>query len=466
MPSQASDIAIIGAGSAGMAAARRAVQAGLSVTLFEGRNFGGTCVNAGCVPKKLLVHASRMRDALRESPHLGWFAGPVDFDWPTLRDCVTQEVQRLSALHRDRLRDIGVRVIAQHAMLNGSAEVRVTDGSVLRAQNILLATGARPRVPDFPGRQHCLTSDDIFHLPELPTRIAIIGGGYIAVEFACLLSRFGVEVAIFEASDGIVQGFDPDVATRLEDSMRAQGIDVKLQSTVLGVEKTGEIFKLKLGRDYVASVDQVLVATGRAPNTDGLGLLESGVRISASGAIATDDRGTTSVPGVYAAGDVAERMMLTPVAVQGARSVIDTIVGVDQERENSAPVPTATFTTPECAGVGMTYEDAARAGFDVDVRTKSFTPLTAGPSGSDDEVFLKAIVARDTGLLLGMHFFGPRAAEAAQLAAVALSAGLTERQLRNTMSLHPSIAEEVIGLGDPDMPLHLAASGPRLNAAQ
>ncbi|MBM2576382.1 NAD(P)/FAD-dependent oxidoreductase [Jannaschia sp. Os4] len=448
------DLAVIGAGSGGMAAARRAAEAGLSVVVFEGTHVGGTCVNAGCVPKKLLVHAARMSDAAAEMRQLGWRHDGVTFDWPALRDAVIGEVDRLSGFHADRLRKAGIALVQSAARPIGPDAVCTGDSDIFRTNAILIATGARPMIPDLPGAEHCITSDDLFTLTALPERMAIVGGGYIAVEFACMLARFGVDVTILERGDRLIKPFDAEVSGLLLDAMRKQGITVRLGASVDAVDRNAEGLRLDGEGTGDDAYGEVLMAVGRAPNTDALHLGTVGIETTERGHIVVDDDGRTSVPSIRAVGDVCEPIALTPVAVRGARRVVDLLTGEDDPLPRPDLVPTAAFTTPECASVGLTADEARDQGHDVVERRTSFRPLAALVSGSDMDVFMKAVVARGDGRLLGFHFFGPHASEAAQLGAMALHAGLTANELHLTMPLHPSIAEEMIGLGMADEPLH------------
>lgn len=448
------DLAVIGAGSGGLAAARRAAERGRAVIVFEESEVGGTCVNTGCVPKKLLVHASRMADHLSEAPHLGWRKAAASFDWPALAKGVQDTVRKLSVFHRKRLEDLGVTVVDARAALAGPTTVEA-GGRRFEAARILIATGAEPIRPPIPGADHGLVSDDIFTLPALPGRLAIIGGGYIAVEFACLMNRFGVEVTLYEQGSRLIGAFDPEIADRLLSSMRDEGIDITLQAEIgrINPSENGYRLTMKTGDD-ANEVDVVLLATGRRPRTDGLDLGRVGVETRADGRIATDEEGRTSVSTIFAVGDVADRLALTPVAVRSARRAVDALSGGEIALPPAETVPTAVFTTPECGAVGMTAREAEKAGYSVEARTASFIPLTGLLSPEPEHVFMKAVIDIDTGRLLGLHFFGPYASEAAQLGAVALGSRLTEEELHHAMPLHPTLGEEVLGLGRRDEPLH------------
>ena len=451
------DLAVIGAGSGGMAAARAARADGMSVVVFEERHIGGTCVNVGCVPKKLLVHGSRFADSLEEAKSFGWTIPKASFDWETLRDTVDQEVRRLSGFHRQRLVDLGVTLVDGRASLRSDGTIDVDDGSRFSADSIIIATGARPRVPDIEGIEHALVSDDLFQLTKLPKRMAIVGGGYIAIEFASLLSRLGVKVTIFETGDRVAKGFDDDVVEALTRSMEGQGIAIRTGAKVDAIADDADGKSIRLADGTVLKgFGQILVAVGRIPNTANLGLEEAGVDVTDRGAVVVDTDGRTTRPDVYAVGDIAGAIMLTPVAVREARRSIDVVRKRIPALPQAHSIPTAVFSTPECASVGLSEAQAHDLGFAFDVRRTRFTPLASLVSGNTTKVVMKVLVEHGSGRLIGFHLFGPHASEAAQLGALAISARLTERQLHATMALHPTVAEEVIGLGLPDEPIHQA----------
>lgn len=449
------DLAVLGAGSGGMAAARRAAAAGLSVFVFEPGDVGGTCVNRGCVPKKLMVHAARGADRAAELPQLGWPVETGAFDWPVLRETLARETERLSQVHSGKLASDGIEVIAERGHLAGPHEIATDGGSRFSADHIIIATGANPIRPRFTGAEYCLVSDDIFKLDVLPNRIAIVGGGYIAAEFASMLHRFGCEVTLFERGNRLIGNFDAEIGRRLEHAFAQQGIVMEFGATVQLVGKHGDGYEVCTSDQKHEGFDLVLAAIGRTPNSADLGLAELGIEISASGRIAVDGDGRTSLPHIFAIGDVANPLMLTPVAVRAGRRAVDLILDKSDPLPRAANVPSATFTTPECGSVGATERELVAQGTAFEIRRTHFKPLTGAFNGFEKpELLMKALVGIDGGCLLGLHFFGPYASEAVQMGAIALSAGLTEDELHHTMSLHPTIAEEVIGLGRPDTPLH------------
>ena len=457
------DLAILGAGSGGMAAARRAREAGLSVVQFERRAAGGTCVNRGCVPKKLLVHAARRGEALRHCAAHGWSVGDIAFDWSTLRDRVDAEVRKLSASQRESLVERGVHYVEADATLVAADRVRTDDGDEYRARNVIVATGSRPLVPDLPGAEHALVSDDLFTLERLPARLAMIGGGYIAVEFACLLRRFGVEVAILESGNRLLEGFEPEIVERLETRMREDGIEIHTDAKAARIDrKDGDAgdgalsLELDDGARH-AGFDAVALVIGRAANTDGIGLEEIGVEIDDQGQIPVDGHGRTNVAGVHAVGDIAHALQLTPVAIRSARNVVDGIVGRAFEPILDARVPAGVYGTPELGSVGLDEAAAEKAGYAIDVRRARFEPMAERLAESPDPVFVKLVVERATGTVLGVHASGENAAETAQFAAMMIEGGVTEHDLHRTISLHPTNAEEIVSLGEPRRTLEDAA---------
>ena len=451
------DLAVLGAGSAGMAAAKRASEAGLSVVQFEGRAAGGTCVNRGCVPKKLLVQAARQADALSESAALGWTVGEATFEWSTLREKVHSEVRELSGTQRSAIRERGVHYVEAEATFAAADTLRTADGETYRARHVVVATGARPLVPDLPGAEHALVSDDLFTLDALPERIAMIGGGYIAVEFACLLHRFGVEVTIIESGEQILEGFEPELVERLQGRMRESGIAIELEGRVARIESdeghgsgdgSGGRFAVELeSGERHAGFDAVALVIGRAVNTDDIGLEAIGVELDDKGQVPVDGHGRTGVDGVFAIGDVARTLQLTPVAIADGRNVVDGILGRPFEPVRPERVPAAVYATPQLGSVGLDEAAAEARGIAFDVRRATFSPLEERLLDERHEVIVKLLVERGSGTLLGFHMLGGNAAESAQLAAVLLEGGATEGDLYRAISLHPTDAEEIVGLG-------------------
>lgn len=447
MTREAYDIAIIGAGSGGLTVARGARDAGLSVVIFEERRAGGTCVNRGCVPKKLLVHASRVGGHLRESAAHGWTTGTVSFDWPRLRDAVATYVGDLADEQRESLVDRGVTFVDERAQLVAPGGVRTEGGDSYSAARIVIATGSRPLVPDIPGAEHALVSDDLFALESLPGHLAIVGGGYIGVEFACMLRRFGVEVTILEKAPRILEGFDPVCVDALRARMEVDGIEVVTGRDVEAVSRDGEAVVLGLddGSDR-DGFDEVALVLGRAANVEDIGLDEIGVERDDNGQIVADDHGRTSVDGVYAIGDVARQPQLTPVANADARNLIDGITGTAFHPIEPDRIPTAVFSTPELGTVGLTGEQAAERGISVECHQKEFSPLSFALSDTDETALVRLVVEAGSGAVLGFHALGSGAADSAQLVAGFLAGGIGMGDLERTMQLHPVAAEELFAL--------------------
>ena len=453
MASNDFDLAVIGAGSSGMSAARRAASRGLDVVLFECEEVGGTCVNRGCVPKKLLVTASRQGDAVKNAKPFGWSVAEPSFDWPTLRDAVQAEVRSIEARQAESLREAGVTLVRKKVRLAGDARVVASEGDERwRATDVVLATGSRPLVPDLPGAELALVSDDLFTLDALPERLALVGGGYIAVEFANLMQRFGVRVSIFESSDRILDGFDPEVVDHLQDSMTDDGIEIVTGCKVGGIEAHGEgLRRLRIdGADDREGFDAVALVIGRAPNVEKMGLEEAGVKLTEKGQVEVDGYFRTSVPHVYAVGDLVAKPQLTPVAIETGRSAVAAILGETFETTREEHVPTGVYSTPECGAVGLTEQAAKDLGIEHEIRRADFRPLDNVLADDAENVVIKLVVEKPTGQLLGFHSFGPHAAESTQLAALPISARLTEHDLHRTMALHPTHAEEIVSLGRPD----------------
>ena len=453
MASNDFDLAVIGAGSSGMSAARRAASRGLDVVLFECEEVGGTCVNRGCVPKKLLVTASRQGDAIKGAKPFGWSVAEPAFDWPTLRDAVQDEVRSIEARQAESLREAGVTLVRKKVRLAGDARVVASEGDEeWRATDVVLATGSRPLVPDLPGAELALVSDDLFTLEALPERLALVGGGYIAVEFANVMQRFGVRVSIFESSDHILDGFDPEVVGHLQDSMRDDGIEIVTGCKVAGIEAHGEgLRRLSIdGADDREGFDAVALVIGRAPNVEDLGLEGAGVKLTEKGQIEVDGFFRTSADHVYAVGDVVAKLQLTPVAIENGRSAVAAILGETFDTTREEHVPTGVYSTPECGAVGLTEQAAKDLGIAHEIRRADFRPLDNVLAHDAENVLIKLVVEKPTGQLLGFHSFGPHAAESTQLAALPVSARLTEHDLHRTMSLHPTHAEEIVSLGRPD----------------
>ena len=451
MADMACDLFVIGAGSGGVRAARMAARAGARVMLAEDSRVGGTCVLRGCVPKKLLVMAAHYAEDFADARGFGWtlpapvHAAPIgvpSHDWGALIGAKNKELDRLEGVYRRILRENKVELIEGRARLAGAGVVEAA-GKKIRAENILVATGGRPDLPNIPGIEHAITSNEALDLPALPRRVAIVGGGYIAVEFAGIFRAFGAEVTLIIRAGQILRGFDDDVRESLAAEMAKKGIEIRAESIVRSIEKTGKDLSLRLADGDALAVDCVLYATGRAPNTENLGLAEAGVTLDKRGAIQVDAYSRTQAPGIWAVGDVTDRMNLTPVAIAEAMALVRTIFGGQPTTMDYANVPTAVFSQPPIGTVGLTEGEAAKRG-EIDVYVSSFKPMKHTLSGRDERAFLKLVVDRKTDRVLGLHMMGADAPEIVQGFAVALKCGATKAQFDATVGIHPTAAEEFV----------------------
>ena len=416
------DLFVIGGGSGGVRAARMSAQHGASVAVSEEYRYGGTCVIRGCVPKKLMVYASSFAEAFEDAAGFGWTVGERAFDWQTLIANKDAEIGRLERIYARNLVNAGCNVLDQRAEVVDPHSVRLADGRVCRARHILIATGGTPFVPDFPGSELAITSNEVFHLDELPRRTLIVGGGYIACEFACILNGLGSQVTQLYRRDVILRGFDDEVRAHVSDEMRAKGIDIRYQMGVLKIERTDDGLAVTLTDETVTTVDQVLYATGRIPNTQGLGLEEAGVELGRKGEVVVDAWSQTNVPSIYAVGDVTDRMALTPVAIREGAAFAETVFNANRTRPDHALVPTAIFTQPEIGTVGLAEQDA-RAAHEIDVYCATFRPMLATLSGRSERMLMKMIVEKGSDRVLGVHIVGHGAGEMIQMAGIAVKMG-------------------------------------------
>lgn len=442
------DLFVIGAGSGGVRAARIAASYGAKVIVAEEYRIGGTCVIRGCVPKKLMVYASRFADAFADSAGFGWTVGSVSFDWTKLVAAKEKEISRLSAIYRTNLEKAGVTFVESRAVVEGPHKVRLlADNRTIKARVILIATGAAPFLgPDVPGRELAITSNEIFDLAEQPKRILIIGGGYIGVEFAALLRRLGSEVIVALRGENILRGFDEDVRCCLRDALIESGIAFKFADMPKKFEKKGKAIGVTLANGETFEVDQVMLATGRHPNTHGLGLEKIGVRLDGVGAVCVDPYSQSSVPSIYAVGDVTNRVALTPVAIREGHAFADTVFGGKPMAVDHSGIPTAVFATPELGTVGLTEAEARLKHAVVDVFKTQFRPLKATLSGSAEKVFMKIVVDGESDRVLGVHIVGDDAGEMAQLLGIAIKLGATKAAFDATVAVHPTSAEELVTL--------------------
>ncbi|MGA0530734.1 glutathione-disulfide reductase [Hansschlegelia sp. KR7-227] len=442
------DLFVIGAGSGGVRAARIAAGHGARVAIAEEYRIGGTCVIRGCVPKKLLVYASRFPDAFEDSRGFGWtIGGTPTFSWPELIAAKDMEIARLSAIYETNLVKAGVVVHRQRARLDGQNAVRLADGTRLSARVILIATGGGPNPGDFPGAELTISSNEAFDLPKLPSRIAIVGGGYIAIEFAGIFAGLGSAVTLIHRGDKLLRGFDDDLRDEVRMGLEKRGVAVLLEDEIERVEADADGSKLvrtKAGAQLV--VDEVMLAIGRAPLTDDLGLDDTIVMRDHNGAVMVDTTSRTNVPSIYAIGDVTDRLNLTPVAIREGHAFADTVFGSKPTTVDHANVPTAVFSTPEIGTVGLTEAEARMTDRAIDIYKTRFRPMKATLSGRDDKVLMKLVVDAETDRMLGVHIVGEDAAEMVQIAAIAVKMGATKADFDATMALHPSSAEELVTL--------------------
>jgi glutathione reductase (NADPH) len=440
------DLFVIGGGSGGVRAARIAAGHGATVTIAEEYRLGGTCVIRGCVPKKLLVYASRFRDEFEDSAGFGWDIGETSFDWSTLIANKDREIARLEGLYRATLERAGVTIFTTRAVLADRHTVRLPEnGRTVRAKTILVATGGWPHgEPDLPGREHTIASNEAFHLKELPKRIVIAGGGYIAVEFAGIFAGLGVATTLVYRGEKILRGFDDDLRDGLTEEYRNRGIRIVTGRTFKRIEETGAGLVVHLSDGGRLEADQVMLAIGRRPNTAGLGLEAAGVSLGARGEIAVDAQSRTSVDNIYAVGDVTDRVNLTPVAIREGHAFADTVFGGKAWNADHSLIPSAVFSTPEIGTVGLP-EAAARERFPrLDVYKTRFRPLKATLSGRSERMLMKLLVDGESGRVVGCHIMGQDAAEIVQIAAIALRMGATKSDFDATMALHPTVSEELV----------------------
>lgn len=439
------DLFVIGAGSGGVRASRIAASHGARVAVAEEYRVGGTCVIRGCVPKKLLVYGAHFAEDIHDARKFGWDVPECRFDWNVLRDNVLAEVDRLEGLYGQTLDNHKVTVLKMRATVAGPQKVRLADGTELSAERILIATGGWPHVPEFPGSEHAITSNEVFHLETLPKRVVIAGGGYIANEFAGIFNEFGSKVTIVNRGDTILRGYDEQIRDRLLQISMTKGIDFKFNAPFRSIEKNddGSLTVHLEGCDPIQA-DAVLVAAGRVPNSRGMGLEEVGVELDKDGAIKVDETNQSSVPSIYAVGDVTNRIQLTPVAIREGQAFADSIFGGNPTVVDYANVPSAVFSHPPIGAVGMTEAEARNKLGSIRVYTSDFRAMKNVLAGRNERALYKMIVNAATDQVVGLHMIGPDAPEILQAAAIAVKAGLTKTDFDATVALHPSMAEELV----------------------
>jgi glutathione reductase (NADPH) len=443
------DLFTIGAGSGGVAASRRAASYGARVAIAESWRVGGTCVLRGCVPKKLLVYGAHFAEEMADAAGFGWTVTGA-LDWGKLIAAKDKELDRLHGIYINMLNGSGVRIIDGHAELRDAHTVAVGD-KTYTAKHILIATGGRPERPPIPGIEHTITSNEALDLKSLPKRVIIVGGGYIAVEFAGIFRAAGVEVCEIIRSPQILRGFDDDIRSHLSGEMAKKGITIATGTNVTKVDRTADGLAVHTDTNKTFTADVVMYATGRVPNTGRLGLDKVGVHLNKRGAVAVDEWQQTTVPGIYAIGDCTDRLNLTPVAIAEGRGLAETLFNRNPMKMDHANVPSAVFSQPPVGSVGLS-EASARLQGEVDIYRAVFRPMKHTLSGRDEKVMMKLVVDRNSERVLGAHMVGPDAPEIIQGMAIAVKAGLRKRDLDATVAIHPTAAEEFVLMRDPVRP--------------
>jgi glutathione reductase (NADPH) len=443
------DLFVIGGGSGGVRAARIAAsEGGARVALAEEDRMGGTCVIRGCVPKKLMVYASEYPGTIADARAYGWDASVGGFDWTRFRGQLAAELDRLEAAYRGGLTNAGVTLFDQRATLADAHTVALADGQRMTAKHILIATGGRPFVPEFPGSDLAVTSNEMFGLEALPSRALVVGGGFIASEFACILNGLGVKVAQYYRGAQILRGFDDEARGHVANAMQANGIAIHCGTDVMRLERTPGGIRAVATDGSEAEYDLVLYATGRRPNTAGLGLEALGVALDRDGAVVVDAYSQTAVPSIYAVGDVTNRINLTPVAIREGHAFADTVFRGQPRTADHDLVASAVFTQPELGTIGQT-EEAAREAGPVEVYSAAFRPMQSLFAGRPDRVLMKLVVCATSRRVLGCHIVGPGAGEMIQMVAIAIKMGATKEDFDRTVAVHPTMAEELVTMRKP-----------------
>ena len=440
------DLFVIGAGSGGVRAARVAAQHGARVAVAEEYRVGGTCVIRGCVPKKMLVYGAHFAEDLHAAARFGWDIKGAEFNWPRLRDIVQEDVSRLEGLYTQTLSNNQVTLLPERATVTGPNSVRLASGKEITAGTILIATGGWPAMPDVPGAEHGISSNEIFHLDALPKRAVVAGAGYIANEFAGILNAFGVQVTLVTRGDRMLRSYDAEVVDRLLEASRDKGIDIRLNYPFKGITKQidGSLL-VNGGNEGAIETDLVLFAIGRVPNTKGLGLEAAGVALDKYGAVTVGADNRSNVPSIYAVGDVTNRVQLTPVAIREGQAFADSVFGGTPRTVDYRAIPTAVFASPPIAAVGLTEAEArTEYGDSVKVYRSDFRPMKNVVSGLKERGLYKMVTAGADEKVVGLHLIGPDSSEILQAAAVAVKAGLGKAAFDDTVALHPSMSEELV----------------------
>ncbi|MBT3673466.1 MAG: glutathione-disulfide reductase [Porticoccaceae bacterium] len=443
------DLFVIGAGSGGVRAARMAANKGKKVAVAEERYLGGTCVNVGCVPKKLFVYASQFPELFHASKGFGWNQAeqPV-LDWPTLRDNKTAEIERLNGIYNDLINNSGADLFDGRATVLGPQQVEV-NGETYSVRTILVATGGWPFIPEFPGSEHAVSSNEMFFLDELPKRAVVVGGGYIAVEFAGILNGLGVDTHLVYRGTNLLKSFDREMSDKITQGMAEKGVNIHLSQQVTDIAEKAHGYSVTLDDQSSMDADLVLYATGRQANTASLGLENTAVELRSNGSIVVDEHFCTAEPSIYALGDVIDRVQLTPVAIQEAMVLVDALYGDGLATIDYDNIPTAVFCQPELGTVGLSEEDAQAKYADISVYTSDFKPMMQTLGGGNERITMKLIVDQQTDKVIGCHMVGDHAAEIIQGMGIALKAGATKVHFDDTIGIHPSAAEEFVTMREP-----------------
>jgi glutathione reductase (NADPH) len=443
------DLFVIGAGSGGVRAGRIAAKHGAKVAVAEEYRVGGTCVIRGCVPKKLFVYASKFAEEFEDAIGFGWTSEKVSFGWSVLLENKDKEIDRLNKAYIRNLEGAGAELILERAEVQDKNTIRLASGKTVTAKYILVATGAAPFVPrHLPGHELAITSNEMFQLEKLPRRICIVGGGYIAVEFAGIMQGLGVETILIYRGEQILRGFDQDLRDHLTAEMQKKGIEIRTNADISKIEKSGEGVRLTLEDDAVFGAGQIMFATGRIPNVAGLGLENAGVHITPHYAVKVDDYSRTNVENIYAVGDVTNRVNLTPVAIREGHAFADNVFGGKDTKVDHTQIPTAVFSQPEIGTVGLTEEHARKAHKKVDIYKTSFRPMKHTLSGRDERMMMKLVVDGETERVLGCHICGEGAGEMAQLLGISVRLGAKKSDFDATMAIHPTASEELVTMRD------------------
>jgi glutathione reductase (NADPH) len=442
------DLFVIGAGSGGVRAARMSATFGARVAVAEDRYYGGTCVNVGCVPKKLFVYASHFREDFEIARSFGWSMSDIRFNWQQLIQNKNAEIKRLNGVYERILDDAGVTIIDGRASLLGQHTVEI-NGKKITAERILIATGGWPSVPDIPGKEHVITSNEAFFLDALPKKIVIVGGGYIAVEFAGIFHGLGVDTTLVYRGPLFLRGFDRDLRRHLADEMQGRGIKLLFDTNIDSVKKENGQFEITYTNKTRDSSDLVMYATGREPNTADLGLEKVGVKLNDKGAIVVNEKYQSSVESIYAIGDVTDRVNLTPVALAEGMVLARTLYNQQSGSVDYNGIPTCIFSQPNLGTVGLTEEEARERYNDIDIYKSSFKAMKMSFMQSDEKTFMKLIVDKTTDRVVGVHMLGPDAGEIIQGMSIAMKAGATKSQFDATIGIHPTAAEEFVTMRNP-----------------